>query len=124
MATTQAVQMTGIDAVYYYVKDFERALAFYRDTLGFEVAMSAPPMFAEFTFPGGEAFGIYKSDSPETFKPCAGVMFAVPDVKAAIDSLKAAGVKVEDHIEDTPACFMGFAEDTEGNGFILHHRKT
>ncbi len=28
------------------------------------------------------------------------------------------------HIEETPVCFMGFAEDSEGNHFVLHHRKS
>jgi len=122
MAAVQTLSVTGVDAVYYYVQDFDRALAFYRDVLGLKVSMEHSPHFAEFIFPGGEAFGIYKGDG--MFRPGTGVMFAVPDVPAAIAALKAAGYKAEDHIEDTPACFMGFAEDTEGNGFILHKRKT
>jgi hypothetical protein len=26
-------------------------------------------------------------------------------------------------IEDTPVCWMAFAQDSEGNNFILHKRK-
>jgi predicted enzyme related to lactoylglutathione lyase len=123
MSTVSSITVTGVDAQYYYVKDFDRALAFYRDVLGMTVAMSQPGMFAEFTFPGGEAFGLYKSDEGG-FKSGAGVMFAVPDVHAAVAALKAAGYAPSDHVEDTPACYMGFCDDTEGNSFILHQRKT
>jgi len=47
----------------------------------------------------------------------------VEDVAAAIADLKSRGVNVTDHIEETPVCWMGFARDSEGNGFILHKHK-
>lgn len=50
-------------------------------------------------------------------------MFAVADVAAAVEASKAHGVTLRGGIEDTPGCHMAFGEDTEGNGFILHHRK-
>ena len=77
-------------------------------------------MFAEWVFPGGEAFGIYKGDE---FKPGTGVMFAVPDVAATVEELRARGVHFSEEIEETPVCFMAFGTDSEGNGFILHKRK-
>ena len=52
-------------------------------------------------------------------------MFAVPDAKATVEKLKAAGVKFgeDGELSDTPVCYMAFATDTEGNGFIIHQRK-
>ncbi len=116
-----ATTATGIDATYYLVKDLARATAFYKDNLGLAPSMEMPDMLTEFTFPGGEAFGLYKT---EDFSPSGGVMFAVPDVKAAKTEMEGKGVKFDDHeVTETPVCFMAFAEDSEGNHFILHQLK-
>ena len=115
------MKVLGIDASYYFVQDIDRAKGFYTWLIGSPPQHDVPGMFAEWTFPGGESFGLYKGSD---FSPSDGVMFAVEDVKAALDACKAKGVKITEHVEDTPVCFMGFAEDTEGNGFILHHRKS
>jgi predicted enzyme related to lactoylglutathione lyase len=120
MSTATTSRITGMDANYYFVEDFARALAFYRDTLGLTPTFVYEQMVAEFTFPGGETFGLYKSERPEHG---SGVMFSVADVHQAVAELKAKGVKISDHIEDLQSCTMAFAEDSEGNTFILHHRK-
>lgn len=117
------MKVLGIDASYYWAKDLERATAFYTWLIGSPPDGAMPGVFAEWTFPNGETFGLYKG---EEFVRSDGVMFAVDDVKAALDEIKAKGHKVamDGHIEETPVCFMGFAEDSEGNGFLLHKRKT
>ena len=115
------MKVHGIDASYYWVKDLPRAIDFYTWLVGSPPSASMPDVFAEWTFPGGESFGLYKG---ERYVRSDGVMFAVDDVKAALDAIKGRGIDVTGHIEDTPVCFMGFAEDSEGNGFILHHRKS
>lgn len=113
--------VTGIDASYYLAKDLTRATAFYKDALGLTPTLEMPDFVTEFTFPGGETFGLYKTAE---FSPSGGVMFAVADVKATMEQLKSRGVKFdEDEITDTPGCFMAFAEDSEGNHFIIHQRK-
>jgi predicted enzyme related to lactoylglutathione lyase len=116
------VAITGIDATYYLTKDHARAAAFYRDVLGLPVTVEVPGRFTEFEFPGGEAFGLYQAGE---WSASSGVMFAVPDVEAAVGLLKAKGVKFEGDgdITDIPSCKMAFGEDTEGNSFILHQRK-
>lgn len=120
---TAAPKVTGLDASYYYVQDLDRATKFYTELLGAEPSMAFPGMVSEWTFPGGETFGLYKPQEEGTFRTSGGVMFAVDDVRAAVSAHKARGVDVEEHVEETPACFMGFGTDTEGNGFILHKRK-
>jgi predicted enzyme related to lactoylglutathione lyase len=124
MATT-AVTVSGIDATYYLVKDLERASAFYRDKLGLAPTLEIPDFVTEFTFGGGETFGLYKSSESE-WHASGGVMFAVPDVPGAVAELKALGVAFtgDGYVEETPVCFMAFGQDSEGNGFILHQRKT
>jgi predicted enzyme related to lactoylglutathione lyase len=119
---SDSTTITGIDATYYLAKDLVRATAFYRDLLGLTPTMEVPDFVTEFTFPGGETFGLYNSGE---FTPSGGVMFAVPDAKATVEKLKAAGVKFgeDGELSDTPVCYMAFATDTEGNGFIIHQRK-
>jgi predicted enzyme related to lactoylglutathione lyase len=112
--------VTGIDASYYYAKDFDRAVSFYSTLIGSAPPTIVPGMFAEWEFPGGEAFGLYKGSE---YQPGSGVMFAVPDVASAVGELRARGVAFTGEIEETPACFMAFGKDSEGNGFILHKRK-
>ncbi len=117
-------KVTGIDASYYLVKDLERATTFYTQLLGMEPTMQYAGMASEWTFPGGETFGLYNPHEGG-FHASGGVMFAVADVKDAVATNKARGVKFEGegHLEETPGCTMAFGEDTEGNGFILHKRK-
>ena len=116
------MKVNGLDASYYYAQDFDRAVSFYTTLIGAAPPMLVPGMFAEWEFPGGEAFGLYKG---EEYKHCDGLMFAVDDVAAAVAELRARGVQFDGdgHIEDTPNCHMAFGHDSEGNGFILHKRK-
>jgi predicted enzyme related to lactoylglutathione lyase len=116
------MQINGVDAIYYFAHDFERARAFYTTMLGADPGMSAPGSFCEWTLPNGEAFGIILGTE---YRQCNGVLFNVADVAAAVAELRAKGVSFRDdgEIEDTPVCRMAFGTDSEGNGFILHERK-
>ncbi len=115
----------GLAASYYFAKDLDRATAFYKELFGFEPSMAVPGMVSEWTFPTGESFGIYKPHDEGSFKTSHGLIFEFDDVAAAVAGHKARGVEFEEDgkIEETPACFMAFAKDTEGNEFILHTRK-
>ena len=124
MAVANSTAIKGIDIVTYLIEDTERAKTFYRDTLGLEVTTDFGPQGAEFVLGDNAAFGIWKM-TDGSFRPGGGVMFAVDDLKAAVEMFKARGVPFEDDgaIEETPVCFMAFATDPEGNTFILHQRK-
>ncbi|MFN2460743.1 MAG: VOC family protein [Candidatus Velthaea sp.] len=118
-----APKVSGIDATYYLAQDLERATEFYRKLFGAEPTLQMPGMVSEWTFAGGESFGLYKpGEDGGEFHPSGGVMFAVDDFTAAVDAHKSAGVKFNG-TEDTPGCHMAFGVDSEGNGFILHKRK-
>ncbi|TAM87183.1 hypothetical protein EPN42_11945 [bacterium] len=112
--------VTGIDVHIYNVKDFERALKFYRALLGCEPKTHFPGTWAEFELADGSAFAIGKhEDFP--WQPGYTVLFAVPDVTKAIELVRSLGGKAGER-KESPVCFMSFGEDTEGNQIVLHHR--
>ncbi len=110
----------GIDINTYLVKEPARAIQFYKETLGLNATWEAE-QGAEFELPDGSYFGLWKMDDG-TWHPSHGVMFSVADVPAAMEFYKAKGVSFIGS-EETPVCHMAFAEDSEGNHFILHCRK-
>lgn len=114
--------IVGIDTTAYLVKDVDRATKFYRDVMGLPVTSEFGGQGAEFVMPDNTTFSIWKM-SDGTWTPGNGVMFAVDNFEAAVDGYRKAGVKIEAETEDTPVCKMAFAEDSEGNTFIIHFRK-
>jgi len=112
--------INGIDTVAYLVKEPARAIAFWRDTMGLRVTWESE-QGAEFELPDGAAFGLWKSDDG-SWKPGNGVMFGVADAHAAATFFRERGVTVGT-VAEMPTCNMAFAEDSEGNHFILHQRK-
>jgi len=118
------MNITGIDASYYIVKDIDATTKFYTQLFGEEPAMRQGPV-SEWTFADGTTFGLYASEQAEV-GTSGNALFAVPDVAAAVAKAKADGVKFGEDgaITDTPVCHMAFGEDNEGNQFILHMRKS
>jgi predicted enzyme related to lactoylglutathione lyase len=118
------MNVTGIDANYYVVKDIDATTKFYTQLFGAEPAMRQGPV-SEWTFADGSSFGLYATEQAET-GTSGSALFAVPDVAAAVAKAKADGVKFGEGgaVTDTPVCHMAFGEDNEGNQFILHTRKS
>ena len=118
------MNVRGIDANYYTVRDADALTTFYSAFLGKPV-MHMPGRFAEWNFADGTAFGLYGTENGDPGGKSGSVMFAVDDVAKAIGECKALGVKFHGNgdITDTPGCQMAFAEDPEGNQFIFHARK-
>jgi predicted enzyme related to lactoylglutathione lyase len=126
MATATATTATGIDAVYYMTQDIQRARTFYETLLGLKPAVEmngdGGGTFVEYELADGATFGLgHLPDAP--FHESGGVMFAVPDVQAALDRAKELGARVVFDYMELPVCHMAWLVDTEGNGFCLHHRK-
>jgi predicted enzyme related to lactoylglutathione lyase len=113
--------VTGIDVHLYNVKDFDRALAFYKAFLGSEPTTTMPGAWAEFELADGSAFAIGKHEN-HPWQAGYDIMFAVPDVPAAIELVRSLGGTAAEPGE-SPVCHMSFAQDTEGNQLVLHHRK-
>ena len=112
----------GIDTTAYLVKDVERAKKFYRDVMGLPLTSEYGDQGCEFVMPDNTTFSLWKMDDG-SWTQGNGVMFSVADFEAGVNHLRSAGVQIAPHTEDTPNCKMAFAEDTEGNSFILHFRK-
>ena len=123
MATAAKVGITGIDASYYLTKDLGKSTAFYSALFGMEPSMHIPNMVTEWTFKGGETFGLYQPEDASNWSPHGGLLFRVEDFKAGVEAAKSLGAKFDDHEEETPMCFMAFGEDPEGNSFIIHKPK-
>ena len=115
-------KVLGIDTTTYLVKDVERAKKFYRDVIGLSFKHDIGSQGCEFVMPDNTTFSLWKMDDG-TWYPGNGVLFSVADFDAAVDHYRKAGVKIAPHVEDTPVCKMAFAEDTEGNHFVVHFRK-
>ena len=110
----------GMDLAAYLVRDPQRAIEFYRDVLGMTpTAIDDQGRGSEFTLPDGSTFGVWK---PEEGGTGGAIMFAVDDARAAVEEYRSRGLAISDVVE-SPVCFMAFASDPEGNGFIIHQRK-
>ncbi len=117
-----AVKVTGIDVHTYLVKDPQRAIAFYRDTIGLPVTWQSE-QGAEFQLSDGSTFGVWRMHDG-TWHLGSGVMFAVADLAAAEKHYRECGVKIlDDAVRDIGNCYMLACQDSEGNFFLLHQRK-
>lgn len=124
MAIASKVGIKGVDTTSYLVKDLDRAEKFYTDLLGVAPTLDFRPIGVEWTFSDGTTFGIVKPPS-SPWEKCGGVHFGVKNINAAVDACKASGITFEDDakIYESPGCFLAFANDSEGNEFILHELK-
>ncbi|MGH7727396.1 MAG: VOC family protein [Vulcanimicrobiaceae bacterium] len=114
--------ITGLDFTRYFVKDMERALAFYRDTLGMTVTTAFAADFVEFTLADGSTFAL---DKQETWLEGNSASFGVADIRTAVARYRERGVEFlyAGEIFESPVCSFAFARDSEGNTFMLHQRK-
>ena len=102
--------------------DIERAVGFYRDTLGVPFLFSAPPRLAFFDCSGVRL--MLSTPEPEFDHPGSIVYFAVQDIHAAHDALRSRGVafRTAPHRIATLAdreVWLADFEDTEGNTLAL-----
>ena len=102
--------------------DVDRAVRFYRDTLGLPFLFAAPPRLAFFDCNGVRL--MLSTPEPEFDHPGSVVYFAVEDISAMHDTLKSRGVafRTEPHKIATLAdreVWLADFEDTEGNTLAL-----
>ncbi len=113
-----------MDLSVYMIKDAARAIGFYRDALGLEPVTVYPEnKGAEYELADGTTFGLWEGGGAVPFQPNNGILFAVDDLPAAVEAVKARGIPVlMEH--ETPVCFLAMFNDTEGNTITLHKRKS
>jgi catechol 2,3-dioxygenase-like lactoylglutathione lyase family enzyme len=104
------------------ISDIERAVRFYRDTLGLKLLFQAPPQLAFFDCGGVRL--MLSPPEPEFDHQGSVLYFAVDDIKAAYTALAAAGVtfRTAPHLvaklPDREVWLTDF-EDSEGNVLAL-----
>jgi methylmalonyl-CoA/ethylmalonyl-CoA epimerase len=104
-------------------RNLDRAVAFYRDTLGIRFLFQAPPKMAFFDC-GGVRLLIGEPESEESERPGSILYFVTDDIAATHAAFTAKGVhfvrephlvaKLPDH-----DLWLAFFEDSEGNTLAL-----
>jgi predicted enzyme related to lactoylglutathione lyase len=122
--TTAQQLVTGVDFVPLPVRDFERAVSFYGDTLGLRrSAYNGERGFAEFE-PGNVTLSLicFERMGMEHHPNRNAIGLHVDDIEGARARLEEAGVSFMGETFDTGVCHMAFFSDPDGNALMLHHR--
>ena len=103
-----------------FISDFDRALAFYEQTLGLRPATRDESFgYASFETQGA-GFAFARSDDPALTGRHTGVGWVVDDLQNAFETLSAAGVEFEMPPTRQPwGGFMAMFKDPDGNVFYL-----
>ena len=120
-------RVTGIGGVFFKARDGEKLAAWYREHLGIEV--SPEGWYYPFQWKddpqlegaGSTVWAIFPHDT-DYFGPGPApfmINFRVANLDAMLAQLRAAGVPVEDRVEDHPYGRFGWATDPEGNRIEL-----
>ena len=107
-----------------YVRDMARAVAFYRDGIGLEVATQSPGWSMLRCGDAHVALHLLGPNDPETAVPFAGLNLQVDDFDSAIEQAVAHGAKLVEVREPQPRVpvRLGILIDPEGNGFELRQQ--
>jgi len=121
-AMTQ-LELTQIGQIAINVHDLQRAIAFYRDTLGMRFLFQAPGGLAFFDV-GGVRLMLGVAEKPEFSHPASILYYKVDDINAAYETLKNRGVTFIDEphlIAKLPThdLWMTFFRDSEDNVLAL-----
>ena len=113
-----AARLSRIGQIAVNVRDLDRAVAFYRDTLGLTFLFAIPN--AAFFECGGLRLMLAIAEAPEFDHAASIIYYLVDDIHAAGTALAAAGVKIESEprlIARMPdhELWMCFLRDPEGN---------
>src|SRR5882757_259210 len=105
------------------IRDFEKGVAFYRDTLGLPFLFSAPPQMAFFNC-GGVRLLVGVPPPGQEAQRGSAIYFQIPDIHAVTASLKSKGVSflADPHVVNrTPKSELWLAEfsDPDGNALAL-----
>ena len=115
--------LNQIGQIFVNVKDFDRAIAFYRDTLGMTFLFQAPPGMAFFDC-GGIRIMLGIADRPDLNHPASIIYYKVDDIERVYEIFKARGVEfvVKPHlVAPMPTYDLWLADfrDSEGNFLAL-----
>jgi predicted enzyme related to lactoylglutathione lyase len=115
-------RVTGIGGVFFKANDPARLAAWYRDQLGFvlEDSQDAVVVF-RWREPGTTTWSAFPRDTDYLGSAVSTGMinYRVESLERMLGQLRAAGVSVDDRVEDTEFGRFGWAVDPEGNRFEL-----
>ena len=118
------MKLDTIDHVWFWVRDMDRAVAFYGEALGLPMRMRHGDDWAEFDS-GGARIGLHGAGDATASVPHGGTaVFVVEDLDLAKTALEGRGVTFEDHLGEVPgyARYASF-EDPDGNAMqIIEYR--
>jgi len=113
-----------VDFVAIPVRDLDRAVTFYEETLGLTRDPLSNPDFPEYAVGNltlslvvPAAVGLDYVNTPP-----GQIALRVPDVAEARAKLEAAGVEFGADTFDSGVCHMAWFTDPDGNGLMLHRR--
>jgi methylmalonyl-CoA/ethylmalonyl-CoA epimerase len=118
-----AAAITNIGQIAIRVLDIDRAVSFYRDTLGLRFLFAAPGDLAFFDC-GGVRLMLSKSEQGEHDHPASILYYRVGDIHAAFAAVRDGGARVEGEphlVAKLPDhdLWIGFLRDSEDNVFAL-----
>ena len=121
--TAVATGLSRIGQIAMNARDFDRAVAFYRDTLGIPFLFTAPPKMAFFDC-GGVRLLLGVAEEKEFDHPGSILYFAVDDIKQMHQTLTSRGVafRADPHmVARLPdrEVWIAFFQDTEDNTLAL-----
>ncbi|HEY3174855.1 MAG TPA: VOC family protein [Candidatus Polarisedimenticolia bacterium] len=115
--------LSAIGQISVRVRDLERAMRFYRDTLGMKFLFTAPPQMAFFDC-GGIRLMLGVPEKPEFDHPGSIIYYRVSDIQGAAEHLRGKGVRFESdpHLVarlQTHDLWLAFLRDPEDNLLAL-----
>jgi len=115
--------LNQIGQIFVNVKDLDRAIAFYRETLGMTFLFTAPPNMAFFDC-GGIRIMLGIADRPDLDHPASIIYYKVDDIERVYETFKARGVEfiIKPHlVAPMPTYDLWLADfkDSEGNVVAL-----
>jgi predicted enzyme related to lactoylglutathione lyase len=116
--------VSGVDFVTIFVKDYPAASQFYGTTLGLEHTVDYGKIPAgeyetgSLTLQVMDAASVGRSFEPSTHP----IALHVDDVEATRKKLEAQGVLFHGETIDSGVCHMAIFSDPDGNALMLHHR--
>ena len=115
--------LNQIGQIFVNVKDLDRAIAFYRETLGMTFLFTAPPNMAFFDC-GGIRIMLGIADRPDLDHPASIIYYKVDDIERVYETFKARGVEfiIKPHLVvpmPTYDLWLADFKDSEGNFVAL-----
>jgi methylmalonyl-CoA/ethylmalonyl-CoA epimerase len=122
-ASSSSVRLSAIGQIASRVRDLERAIVFYRDTLGVPFLFQAPPGLAFFRC-GDLTLLLGPAERPEQDHPGSVLYFEVPDITTAHAELERRGVAFSDrphlvHRAEGRELWLCFFRDPDENPLAL-----